>query len=291
MTESTSDEARQRDSKAYRSRLDQITALPAGAIVTVVDDPDDPDAAGVSLELFVKENPRGPGYVCDFVYSDPALPVTLYGVLLSTGTGLVTGELELFRAQWGYFDDYGNYVGPDGDWRAKDDEDWDESARADIAGQRPPFDGITGALLRSIPVGRILAWAHDAMAKSDWRERGLTMLALSGAHRVVLADDLDAQVRAALERTAAVPGRRHGRPPLPDELLEEVARAYLEEAKRGRGLTRRLAARFGRPEETVRDWVHTCRVRGFLSPGVAGRRGAQPGERLLALNDETDVDR
>jgi hypothetical protein len=88
-------------------------------------------------------------------------------------------------------------------------------------------------------------------------------------------------VKAALERTAAVPAQRRGRPPLADELLEEVALAYLEEAKRGRGLTRRLAKRFDRPEETVRDWIHACRVRGYLSPGASGRRGAQPGDRLL----------
>jgi hypothetical protein len=107
--------------------------------------------------------------------------------------------------------------------------------------------------------------------------------------RLVPLPELRPEVRAALERTAAVPTKRKGRPPLPDELLEEVALAYLEEAKSGRGLTGRLAARFGRPNETIRDWVHACRKRGYLSPGTTGRRGAQPGERLLlALNDEED---
>ena len=59
------------------------------------------------------------------------------------------------------------------------------------------------------------------------------MLGLSGT-RLVPAPELEDQVRAALERTAAVPARRRGRPPLSDELLETVALAYLEEAKRGR---------------------------------------------------------
>jgi hypothetical protein len=285
MNDGTHDGDHQRNERGqYRSRLVQIAGLPRDAIITRVDDPDDPGADGVSLELFIKEQPRGPGYLCDFVYSDPRLPVTVYGVLLSRATGLVIGELELFRAQWGYFNDYDDYVGPDGEWRGKDDDNWDVSALSEAHQPRAEFQGITGSLLREIPLGRILAWAHDAMANGDWQAQGLTMLGLSGT-RVVPAQDLDEQTRAALERTAAVPGRRHGRPPLDDELLEEVARAYLDEAKRGRGLTRRLAAKFGRPEETIRHWIHVCRDRGYLSPGVTGRRGAQPGERLLAINE------
>jgi hypothetical protein len=293
MARDTDDGGRSADERRqYKSRRDQIAELPFHAIVTQVDDPEDPDSDGVSLELFIKEHARGPDYVSDFIYSDPALPVTVYGVLLSSDAGLVIGELELFRAQWGYFNDYGEYVGPDGDWRGKEDDDWDVSALSDIVPPRPEFEGITGALLRGIPLGRILAWAHDAMATGEWRAEGLTMLSLSGTTKVVPTRDLDEQTRAALERTAAVPSRRHGRPPLSDELLEEVARAYLGEAKRGRGLTRRLATRFGRPEETIRHWIHVCRCRGYLSPGVAGRRGAQPGDRLLAINevnDETEV--
>lgn len=270
--------------RLYRSRIDQIMALASDAVLTVVDDPEDPDAAGASLELYVKEQPRGEGYVCDFVYSDPHLPVTVCGVLLRSVTGLTVGELELFRAQWGYFNDYGEFVGANGEWRAKDDETWDVSARGEDG--RPAFSGITGALLRAIPIGRIVAWAHQAMADDEWRERGLATVGLTGV-RTVPAADLPAEVRAALERTTAVPAQRRGRPPLDDELLEQVALAYLEEAKRGRGLTRRLAARFDRPEETVRDWIHACRVRGYLSPGAVGRRGAQPGERLLISSTPT----
>jgi hypothetical protein len=278
-----------RDPTAYKSRLDQIAALATDAIITTVDDPDDPDAVGASLELFIKEEPRGHNYVSDFLYSDPRLPVTIYGVLLSSPTGLIIGEMELFRAQWGYFDDYGTYVGPEGDWRAKGDDEWDVSAQSEYVTQRPHFEGITGAFLRGIPIGRILAWAHEAMADKEWHDKGLTMLGFSGT-KVVPAPELADHVRAALERTAAIPARRRGRPPLPDELLEDVALAYLEEAKRGRGLTRRLATRFDRPEETIRDWIHTCRVRGYLSPGATGRRGAQPGIRLLgpSKNEEEE---
>jgi hypothetical protein len=278
MVETATPQRRRIRKHLYRSRMDQIMDLASDAVLTVVDDPDDPEATGASLELYVKEQPRGEGYVCDFVYSDPRLPVTVCGVLLRSATGLTVGELELFRAQWGYFNDYGEFVGANGEWRGKGDETSDVSARMESG--RPVFTGITGALLRSIPIGRIIAWAHEAMADDEWRERGLRTVGLAGV-KTVSTSDLSLEVRAALERTAAVPAQRRGRPPLADELLEDVALAYLEEAKRGRGLTRRLARRFDRPEETVRDWIHACRVRGYLSPGATGRRGAQPGDRLL----------
>jgi hypothetical protein len=264
----------------YKSRGQQIVSLSVGSIITVVDEPNEAKSVGARLELFVKEKPRGENYVADFVYSDKKLPVTACGVLLQTLTGLIIGELELFRVQWGYFDDYGEYVGPDGEWRGKNDAEWDVTAYPDSATQGPPFEGITGALLRAIPVGRILAWAHEAMADDGWREKGLSTLSQTGM-KFVPAPEFPPETRAALERSAAVPTRRKGRPPLPDELLEDVALAYLEEAKYGPGLTARLAARFDRPNETIRDWIHACRKRGYLSQGTTGRRGAQPGERLL----------
>ncbi|MFG1916161.1 hypothetical protein [Micromonospora sp. NPDC048898] len=272
----------------YKSRWQQITELAMGSIVTETDEPDDPEFAGARLELYVKEKPRGKNYVADFVYSDRKLPITACGVLLQTPSGLAIGELEIFRVQWGYFDDYGDYVGPDGEWRGKEDEYWDVSALPDSSIQGPPFQGITGALLRAIPVGRILAWAHDAMANNEWREKGLPTLSQAGV-RLVPPTELAPDTRAALERSAAASTRKKGRPPLSDELLEDVALAYLEEAKRGRGLTARLAARFDRPNETIRDWIHACRKRGYLSQGTIGRRGAQPGERLLmAISPDED---
>lgn len=269
---------RRRGRHLYKSRVTQIAELASDALFKRVSDPDDPQASEAVLELFVKERPKGEGYVCDFVYSDPSLPITACGVLLQSLTGLMVGELELFRAQWGYFNDYGEFVGPHGQWRAKGDETWDVSAAPD--GGHPPFSGITGALLRTVPIGRIIAWAHEAMADDEWREEGLVTVGIDGPTSVPAAE-LPSGVKAALERTAAVPTQRRGRPPIPGDLLEEVAIAYLDEAKRGRGLTRRLALRFDRPEETVRDWIRACRVRGYLSPAVAGRRGAQPGELLL----------
>jgi hypothetical protein len=67
-----------------------------------------------------------------------------------------------------------------------------------------------------------------------------------------------------------------------DELLERVALAYLRESEEGRppGTMKRLAAEFGRPEETVRSWVVRARALGWLGPARSGRRGAEPGPRL-----------
>ena len=47
------------------------------------------------------------------------------------------------------------------------------------------------------------------MANNEWREQGLSILGLSGVRRTS-ALDLPPQVRAALERTAAVPSNEKG---------------------------------------------------------------------------------
>lgn len=86
--------------------------------------------------------------------------------------------------------------------------------------------------------------------------------------------------------TARTPtGPRHGgRQPLDDALLRSVAEAYLRETAYGQppGAMKRLAAEFGRPEETLRTWVGRARSRGWLGPSRRGRRGAEPGPRLTA---------
>jgi len=75
-----------------------------------------------------------------------------------------------------------------------------------------------------------------------------------------------------------------GRQMLSDDLMRRVAEAYLREAAPGQppGAMGRLAAEFGRPEETMRTWVARARARGWLGPSRRGRRGAEPGPRLTA---------
>lgn len=73
-----------------------------------------------------------------------------------------------------------------------------------------------------------------------------------------------------------------GRGMLSDDLMRRVAEAYLREVAPGQppGAMGRLAAEFGRPEETMRGWVARARTRGWLGPGRQGRRGTEPGARL-----------
>jgi hypothetical protein len=221
---------------------------------------------GPWLELFVKERPRGRGYVCDFVYREAGLPVAVHGTLVNEGHGLMVNELELWRGGvtggWEYRDAWGDYVGPDAD---RDDAN------------AKPYSGISSTLLRRIPLGRIVAAAQQTLAARSWETEGVQLL----PGGLLAGHDIPPETRALLERTNHhAASRRRGRPPLADDLLEQVARAYLEEAPAGAGLTRRLAGRFGRPEPTVRDWVAAARDRGYLSAARPGRRGAAPGPRL-----------
>jgi hypothetical protein len=104
--------------------------------------------------------------------------------------------------------------------------------------------------------------------------------------------------RAAHERAtrAASESRpRQGRPPLPDEHYRRISAEYLrlqEQRGNARGLLGELAKRESRrqgrevPRETVRDWIHGARKRGFLMPGKPGRAGAEPGPRLTKPEEE-----
>jgi len=220
------------------------------------------------LEVYMKERPRGAGYVADFLYLNRDLPVTVYGVFVNRGRGLEVAELELFRASWGHYDMWGDFVGAQG--LTEDEEGDDQDCSKDNA-------LITSDLLRRIPLGSIIAKAQRVLAQDDWREEGIRVL--MGPDKS--PDDMTAGETQALETALqAATDTRRGRPPVPDDLLQNVAHAYLEEAARGPGLTRRLALRFDRPEATVRDWIMAARRRGFLSAAAPGRRGAVPGPRL-----------
>lgn len=218
------------------------------------------------MELYIKQRARGKGYVSDFVYNSQDLPVSVYGILINRGRGLEVAELELFRTSWGYYDKWGDFVGPDGN---------DLQHVANEAEQL-----ITSDVLRRIPIGRIVAMAQRSLAEETWRSEGLQVL--MGADRG--PDELTPDELTALEAgTKAAKQTRRGRPPLQESTLEEVAHAYLEEAPTGVGLLKRLAKRFDRPEATVRDWIAAARREGYLTPAVPGKRGAGPGPRLVAV--------
>ncbi|GAA2558854.1 hypothetical protein GCM10009861_18700 [Neomicrococcus aestuarii] len=265
-----SDHPQVRDLSYDRSRMRQLNDLYKGAMFDPgwdrndALDPDDESTWQTErLELYIKERARGKGYVSDFIYNSRDLPVTVYGILINRGRGLEIAELELFRTSWGYFDDWGDFVGEDGNDQQKE--------------RSEPEQLITSDVLRRIPLGRIVAMAQQSLAHEAWRTDGLQVL--MGRDRG--PDELTSEEVNALESGArAAKQTKRGRPPLPDSTLTEIAHAYLEEAPAGVGLLKRLAARFDRPEATVRDWIASARREGFLTPAIPGKRGAGPGPRL-----------
>jgi hypothetical protein len=116
------------------------------------------------------------------------------------------------------------------------------------------------------------AAAHTALQGFPGQDPWPASLTVTWARREVSDHELQ-------EQSAPRPGR----PKLADDLLRQVALAYLAEVRAGRGVLRRLAERFERPETTIRDWVRIARREGWLGPATkSGRRGADPGPRLLA---------
>jgi len=239
----------------------------------------------IRINVFIKERPRGPGYVCDFWYENARIPVTMSGIVCASDRGLFIRELEIFPCNdqdWGYVDGRGSWIGPEA-WRRIEEEERLAGGEDEVVPET--FPGISSSLLRRLPLADVLQRTQRLVTSREWdEERGFQYVSLE---RVSDEEWVAAfhSAKATLDRVAATvdhvseSGLR-GRPPLPDELLERVARAYLDEMTGGRGITKRLASIFDRPDQTVRAWVHMARKRGFLSPAQPGRRGALPGPRL-----------
>jgi hypothetical protein len=273
-----------RDLSYTRSRVGQLLDLTKGSFFDMGFGPRDEDVTADQLdtdddwpsdrlEVYVKQHPRGPGYVCDLVYHSERLPVTVYAVLVNRGHGLEVAELELFRRTWGYFDESDNYVAPNTD---------------DLPDSHDPPTLITSDILRRIPLGDIVTRTQRWLADDSWRTEGIR----SFPGPDLRPDDLTDQQRRALENSSNSAPRRRGRPELSDELLIDVAETYIREAGRGRGAISRMAETFDRPEATIRDWISIARHRGYLAPTKPGRRGAAPGPQLPKPSkpDETGAD-
>lgn len=136
--------------------------------------------------------------------------------------------------------------------------------------------GVTGSLLRKIPVGEILGAIR---VKAAWEA------AQREGTRAVLGQEPVPGVFSEGDEKAP---RRGGRAPITDELLREIAVAYLIETAPGKpsGAVKRIAERFERPEETIRTWITRARKDGWLGPSVKGRAGAEPGPRLHWLSSD-----
>lgn len=115
--------------------------------------------------------------------------------------------------------------------------------------------GVTHQILRAVPLGDILALARTSIA---------------------LVDD------AVSAHPIVVPPAKHTA--MTDDLLRDVARAYLEESSEGkdRAVVARLEQLFGRPRGTITTWISRARKEGWLGPATRGRVGAEPGPKLVA---------
>jgi hypothetical protein len=265
-----------RDLSYSRSRVGQLLDLTKGSFFDMGFGPrydEEIDASEVDadedwptdrLEVYVKEKPRGPGYVCDIVYNSEQLPVTVYAVLVNRGRGLEVAELELFRRYWGYFDEHDNYSPPDS---------------VELPDSQDPPALINSDVLRRVPLGDIIARTERQLADDSWRTEGVR--SFPGPN--LMLDELTDEQRRALENSSTSAVRRRGRPELSDELLIDVAETYVWEAGRGRGALRRMSEVFDRPEATIRDWIAAARRRGYLAPTKPGRRGAAPGPNLPSI--------
>ncbi|CAL9635599.1 hypothetical protein SUDANB120_06196 (plasmid) [Streptomyces sp. enrichment culture] len=249
------DHPRVRDLSYERSRGRQAWDLWKGSLIATVTEPWDaypdfseiPEVAvpGPSLTLFVKERPRGAGYVADFVYEAADLPVTVDGVLVNQGAGLGVIELELWRPDWGSWDDFGDFVGPAG-----------EEAPTTVAVP------ITGDVLRRIPLGQIVAQAQAELASPSWKDEGVTTIGIASAADRRPGDLAPESVRALENAEALAQPAKRGRPPLEGDLLHDLAHAYLREAGNGPGLHRRLGSVQRTMAATAPD-----------APGSSGLRG------------------
>jgi hypothetical protein len=138
-----------------------------------------------------------------------------------------------------------------------------------------PAGGITATVLRSLPIGKILAQVRlFILAKPEIIE------GFQAANVPIEANEQEISEQVAEIATATTPKR--GRPSLGDDHYQRIARAYLALQAQGvtRGILNELAEQEGRPRETIRDWVHQARKRQFLSKGTPGRAGAEPGPLL-----------
>lgn len=147
-----------------------------------------------------------------------------------------------------------------------------------------PNPEVNVTLLREVSTLDLIAAAQSKVAHdAEWQKiRKARGWPTAGSEQAASLDRLAGFVEG--DHT-----KKGGRPGLGDDHFEHVARRYLElqEEHGSYGLLKRLAESEGRPRDTVRDWVHQARVRGFLTPGRAGVAGAGPGPRLLT-HDEGD---
>lgn len=131
--------------------------------------------------------------------------------------------------------------------------------------------GVTQRALKDAPLAGILRSVRAQVAYQEaMREGTRAFLGEEPAPGLFLPEDVH------IPKTS-------GRTELTDELLRQVALAFIEETGPGKDkrAIQRMVERFGRPEGTLRTWISRARKTGWLAPGSKGRIGAEPGPKLI----------
>lgn len=135
--------------------------------------------------------------------------------------------------------------------------------------------GVTVEVLRGVKPGEIIGKVRalfDVTAQAAALEQGWGTRHLSLDQRNEIATLADEARRITLKR---------GAKGFPDSYYRGLAAAYVEERGRGRGVLNRLADRYDRPRETIRDHLNRARTRGFLQGGGrSGKLSYEPGPRF-----------
>lgn len=149
----------------------------------------------------------------------------------------------------------------------------------------PPGAGLTTTVLRSLPLGGLVAALRAVVEEAP--EQVAELERSSGE----TFEELKKQTQRAA-RAVRGTGLKRGRKGYPDDHYRWVALEYLALQAEGwsRGILVELAKRatkhLGRDfvaRETVRDWVAEARKRQFLTKATQGRAGAGPGPNLYNL--------
>ncbi|HEX2043282.1 MAG TPA: hypothetical protein VHF24_11665 [Acidimicrobiales bacterium] len=146
-------------------------------------------------------------------------------------------------------------------------------------------EGITGSVLRQVPLGQLLAEARERLVYTAHSEDEVPPEVRRAVRDLVGPVD---QMISTGKRPAG--HRRPGPKGKSDDFYRTIAVDYIEyvEANGGdaRKVLKALEQKHHGSTSAVRDWVRKARDKGFLAPTTRGRANAAPGPRLYATNEE-----
>lgn len=153
-------------------------------------------------------------------------------------------------------------------------EPWSDNPLHPADGLAP--GGVTGTLLRSLPLGALKEEVRTALVRD--RPRQLRRWIAEG-RRENTPGELRSQLAKAERVSDAVRKPRRGRPQRGDDHYAEVAETYLACAEKQANVHAALEERFGVSRATINRWVAEAEQRGFLTPA---RRGGDKRAKRLA---------